>query len=210
MAARFNKDLKKLYLGRLTLLVVLIITLLISLFSLLAINNISKYNLSPVASSSLVDIEKTEKPGLPKRLIISSINVDVNVDYVGLTSVGVMDIESNSRNAAWYMLGPRPGDKGSAVIAGHYGWGENNEPAIFNDINKLVKGDELSVIDQKGQSVIFVVREVRKYLPESDATFVFKANDNRAHLNLITCNGVWVDDKQSYSDRLVVFTDMKI
>lgn len=189
------------------LLVVIVTSLLNLLIIALAIKTVI-YNYLPSSTAESVVIEKKLiKPGLPRQLIIPSININATIDYVGLASDGAMDIKPNPMIVAWYMLGPRPGEEGSAVIAGHYGWTENGAPAIFNNIQKLNKGDKLSIIDQKGQSINFKVRGVRKYKPDSDATTVFHSNDGKSHLNLITCNGVWVNDKQSYSNRLVIFAD---
>jgi LPXTG-site transpeptidase (sortase) family protein len=144
----------------------------------------------------------------PSRLKIPIINVDATVYNVGLTSDGTMDIAKDPDKVAWYEFGPHPGEIGSAVIAGHYGW-IGDKGSVFNDIHTLKNGDELSVIDGTGIIIVFVVREIRIYNPESDATTVFKSNDGKSHLNLITCNGVWENNKQSYSNRLVVFTDRK-
>jgi len=35
------------------------------------------------------------------------------------------------------------------------------------------------------------------------------SNDGKAHLNLITCAGVWDEVEKSHSSRLVVFADME-
>jgi sortase A len=213
MKVRPSRSTRKLPIRWLVLAVIIAAATLVLLLVLIATRTASKDNLlSPVVSKVVREtkpIAAEVKPGLPKQLIISSININAPIDYVGLTPDGAMGIKANPEIVGWYMLGPRPGDKGNAVIAGHFGWQENGKSAIFNDIQKLNKGDELSVVDQEGQSVTFVVREIRKYNPDADATVVFQSSDDGSHLNLITCNGVWVKDKQSYSDRLVVFTDKK-
>ena len=144
--------------------------------------------------------------GLPVRLKIPKINVDAALQYVGLTANGEMDVPEDPSDAAWLDRGPRPGEKGTAVIDGHFGW-KNDIPAVFDDLAKLQKGDKLYVEDQNGVSTIFVVREVRAYGATENASDVFTSSDGRAHLNLITCEGVWSKVSQSYSNRLVVFTD---
>lgn len=212
MRVRLSRYSNKLSFKWLILAIVFAGSLLAVLLTLIATRTVAQNHLlSPVVTRNAGVVQKPihTEPGLPVRLTISSININTTIDYVGLTPDGSMDIKANPEVVGWYMIGPRPGDKGSAVIAGHYGWQPNGKPAIFNDIQKLHKGDELSVVDQQGQSVTFVVREIRKYNPDADATAVFKSSDDGSHLNLITCNGVWVKDKQSYSDRLVVFTDKK-
>lgn len=51
------------------------------------------------------------------------------------------------------------------------------------------------------------MREIRSYDPTVDASGIFGSNDGKAHLNLITCEGIWDATKKSYSKRIVVFTD---
>lgn len=147
--------------------------------------------------------QKQTSSGLPVRLKIPEINVDSAVEYVGLAPDGTMDIPKSPDNVAWFELGPRPGENGSAVIAGHYG----GKVSAFDNLYKLRKGDKIYVEDDKGVIIPFVVRESRRYDPEADASDVFSPSDGKSHLNLITCEGVWNKVSESYPKRLVVFTD---
>ena len=164
----------------------------------------------PLTANAMILLEdgKVNFP-LPVRLRILKINVDATVEYVGLTSDGAMDVPKGPTPVAWYMLGPKPGEIGSAVMAGHSGW-RNNIPAVFDDLYKLEKGDKIYVEDDKGVTTTFIVREIRKYDPKADATDVFISNDGKAHLNLITCTGIWNKINKSRSERLVVFTDKEM
>lgn len=144
--------------------------------------------------------------GLPVRLTIPVIGVDVAIEYVGVTPLGAMDAPKGPQNVAWFQFGPRPGETGSAVIAGHYGW-KDNIPAVFDELSKLQKGDTISVRDERGVLTTFVVRDSRLLGENEDASSVFTSNDGKAHLNLITCEGVWNATTKSYSKRLVVFAD---
>ncbi len=155
---------------------------------------------------SLDGMPEEVRAPLPIRLVIPKMHVDAALEYVGLTKAGAMDVPKGPASAAWYDLGPRPGEGGSAVIAGHYGW-KNNIPAVFDDLFLLEKGDKLYVVDEKGATSTFTVRQVRTYGENDDATDVFGAGDGNAHLNLVTCKGVWNKGKKSYSERLVVFAD---
>lgn len=149
---------------------------------------------------------KQERPELPARLKIPKINVDAAIEYIGLTPEGAMDAPKNPDNVAWFSAGQRPGENGSAVVAGHYGI-KNNKPSVFDNLYKLRKGDKLYVEDKKGLIITFVVRESRRYDPNANASSVFGSKDGKPHLNLITCEGVWNEVSKSYSVRLVVFTD---
>ena len=193
-------------------------------FAVLLLNFIPK-NLTQSSSASLVENTvalsnqeqatlgsptipnpEPETLGSPARLKIPSINVDAHIEYVGLTPDGAMDVPKDPDNVAWFDLGPHPGENGSAVMAGHYGW-KNNIPAVFDNLHKLRKGDKLYIEDDKGVIITFVVRESRRYNPNDDASDVFGSTDGKSHLNLITCEGVWDKISKTYSKRLVVFTD---
>lgn len=147
-----------------------------------------------------------EDYGLPARLKIPLIDIDSVVEQAGLTSQGAMDVPKNQNNVAWFNVGPRPGENGSAVIAGHFGW-KNGKSSAFDDLYKLRKGDKLYIEDEKGRPVVFVVRESRSYDANANASDVFFSSDGKAHLNLITCEGVWDKERKIYSKRLVVFAD---
>jgi len=144
--------------------------------------------------------------GPPARLMIPAIRVNAIVEHVGITAEGAMATPKNSANVAWFNLGSIPGQKGGAVIAGHYGW-ENSMPAAFDNIAKLKRGDKVYVLDENELTSVFVVRDIRIYEERQSITGVFSSSDDKAHLNLITCAGGWDKAKNSYPDRLVVFTD---
>ena len=146
--------------------------------------------------------------GLPVRLKIPEINVDAVIESVGLTSGGIMDMIKRQDNVAWFKLGRRPGEIGSAVVAGHYGW-ENEKTSVFDNLHELREGDKVYVEDDKGATIVFVVRANRNYDPKADASDVFSSNDGKVHLNLVTCEGIWDQASESYSKRLVIFTDQE-
>ena len=110
-------------------------------------------------------------------------------------------------DVAWFSLGPRPGDNGSAVITGHYGHWKNGGGSVFDDLNKLSPGDKIYVEDKKGATITFVVRELQTYGQNEFAPGVFNSGDGKAHLYLITCEGTWSSAQKTYSNRLVVFVD---
>ncbi|MGV9001373.1 MAG: class F sortase [Candidatus Saccharimonadaceae bacterium] len=151
----------------------------------------------------------TVSVSLPVELRIATISVAATVNPVGLTPLGDMDINDNAEQVAWYKLGPKPGEEGSAVIAGHYGW-KDGKGSVFNSLNTLKKGDEIATIGENGEVVRFSITRIATYHPDQDATDVFKSDDGKAHLNLITCKGTWINTQSTYSDRLVVFSDRAV
>jgi len=153
-----------------------------------------------------ISSQSTSPTGAPVRLKIPKITVDAAIEYVKIAPDGKMDTPKNLDDVAWYEPGVRPGEEGSAVIAGHYGW-VKGKGLVFGDLHTLRMGDKIYIEDDTGKVISFVVRESRRYDPEADTEDVFVSNDGKAHLNLITCDGSWNTAQQSYSERLVVFAD---
>jgi LPXTG-site transpeptidase (sortase) family protein len=159
-----------------------------------------------VTDKPSITYQEQASPGLPVHLKIPGINVDSAIESVSLTPEGAVGIPKDPDNAAWYNLGPIPGNIGSAVMSGHVNW-YYGAKGVFENLNKLKPGDKIEVLDDKGSTISFVVRESRSYDAAADATDVFYSKDGKAHLNLITCEGVWNKLAKQYSKRLVVFAD---
>lgn len=144
---------------------------------------------------------------IPSRVKISAINVDADVESVGLDSQNRMDVPKEDMNVAWYNLGFKPGEKGSAVLAGHYD-ARTGGPAVFYDLAKLRPGDTIQVTYADNEVFTFTVTDSELYdfdkVPLED---IFNSTD-KARLNLITCDGVFNKSSANYSKRLVVYTEL--
>jgi sortase A len=146
--------------------------------------------------------------GLPVRLKIPKINVDAPVGPVGLTKDGHMEAPANRLDVGWYKIGSRPGNNGTAVLAGHYGQLATGEGSVFDSLHTLEKGDSIFVEDENKMTAAFVVRESKSYRWDEEGAAVFNfSSDGKSYLNLITCQGTWNEKQASYSNRLVVFAD---
>lgn len=153
----------------------------------------------------ILGVESPKKTqSLPVRLVIPVINVDAKIKPLGVSQTGEMEAPDDSISVGWFKFGSAPGEKGSAVIAGHLD-GKNGEDGVFKNLYKLKNGDELYVEDSTGKSTHFIVQGSRIYDP-GFAEEIFSSNDG-VHLNLITCDGAWDGTKKSYSKRLIILTD---
>ncbi|MDO8618779.1 MAG: class F sortase [Candidatus Daviesbacteria bacterium] len=191
------------YIRRPLLIVVIGVFSLLLLFQL-AQGVYSIYNKSVSQLIAQSNVTSKVPVGLPVRFLIPEININAKIQHVGVNSQGEMGVPNNTIDVAWFKLGSRPGEKGSSVISGHFD-GKNGETGVFTNLYKLKVGDKLYIEDDRGKTTTFVVRESRTYDP-GYADEVFSINDS-AHLNLVTCDGVWDGTKKSYSKRLVVFAD---
>jgi len=145
--------------------------------------------------------------GLPDRLIIPSIGVNALVQTVGIDSAGRMGIPTNFVDVAWYKLGPRPGESGSAVIDGHLDTAKDAN-AVFINLSLLKSGDDIYILDKAGQRVHFRVtgKEVYNY-DKAPVEKIFDQGGKISRLNLVTCDGTWNQVARNYSERLVVYSE---
>lgn len=153
-----------------------------------------------------------EKQGLiysGSYLLIPKLNINAPLGEVGLTPEAAVDTPDQAWLPAWFNQGPLPGEIGTAIIVGHSGLWKNGQKTIFNNLADLVAGDKIYIKDAAGLTKIFIVRQLLFYNQDDDAPEVFYSEDERSHLNLITCDGVWDNVTNSYPTRLVVFTDLE-
>lgn len=163
-----------------------------------------------MATTATTTVMVAQNGAAPAHFTIPRLGVDAGFQYNGLKPDGTMEVPSNIYDVGWFTGSVYPGEKGVAIITGHVAQirrGIMTKPGVFMKLSELSPGDKLYVLNNKGESVAFVVRELRTYDPTADATDVFNNPDGGAHLNLITCEGTWDQSLLSFSQRLVVFTD---
>jgi sortase (surface protein transpeptidase) len=171
--------------------------------------------LSPQATTHRAEKMTAAKAAVPRvtharpvRLVIPKIGLDATIEYVGLTADNAMAAPSGPGKVGWYRFGPRPGNRGSAVIDGHSGYADGR-PAAFDDLPELGKGDKLYVEDASGRMASFIVRKKKLYARAASPAEVFAPTASR-RLNLITCTGSYDVAAGTHSQRLVVFAELQL
>ncbi len=144
----------------------------------------------------------------PQTISIPRINVTADVESVGQDAEGKMDVPKGVFNVGWYNLGFKPGEKGSAVMAGHLDT-ITGAPAVFYNIGQLQAGDEVMVTDKNGKTLNFTVTGVQSYAFDKVPLQEVFASTDKPRLNLITCVGTWDVGSRNYSERLVVYTVLR-
>ncbi|WP_114571951.1 class F sortase [Exiguobacterium flavidum] len=143
----------------------------------------------------------------PSRIEIPSLDVDAKIEEAGLLANGQMEDPKSPETVGWYANGTKPGERGNAVLAGHVD--SKTGPAVFFDLQKLNKGDEIIVSDEEGERLTFVVEEKKKYRAELSPIEDIFDYSYQSHLNLITCTGVFDQETKNYDERLVVYTTLQ-
>ncbi|MFI9251212.1 class F sortase [Streptomyces sp. NPDC053069] len=158
------------------------------------------------ARSSADPAKATDTPGrsVPSRLRIPEIGVDTPVMRLGLAqdgSVQVPPITAHDR-AGWYQNSPAPGQTGPSVILGHVTVGAYGD-GVFRHLDRLRRGDGITVRLENGRSAEFTVTSVRTVAKADFPTKAVYGDVDRPELRLITCGGPRTGD--GYLDNVIVF-----
>ncbi len=156
-------------------------------------------------SSTTTDMKLWPSNAVPVLLSIERLGISADIESVGLID-NAMAVPSSIEDVGWYQHGPRPGDQGSAVLAGHVNW-TTGRSAVFSLLHTIVVGDTVQVTNSLGHVDTFIVRSIKDYPIDSDTSEVFTSIDGLSRLNLITCDGVWDPVLKTHLSRLVVFTE---
>lgn len=147
--------------------------------------------------------------GRPLRLRIQAIGVDAEIESLALTSDQKIAVPTAWERVGWYREGYRPGEKGRAVLSGHFD-DDQGRPAVFSRLADLRPGDRIELDYADGSSMEFVAGDQRlvDVAAVDAATWeaIFGASE-QPMLSLITCDGVWDAALGTYSLRRVVFAE---
>jgi LPXTG-site transpeptidase (sortase) family protein len=102
--------------------------------------------------------------------------------------------------AGWLYGTAFPSWAGNSALTAHV-YNANGLPGPFHDLGRLMWGDEL-IVHAFGQSYIYEVREVERYIRPGDTSSVYR-HEEYPWLTLITCKG-YDEDNNSYRWRVIV------
>lgn len=139
---------------------------------------------------------------LPKRILIPAIGVDAGFEFVGLAADGSMDVPKDPNQVAWYRLGPRPGERGNAILAGHVDW--DGRMAVFWGLKDLQAGDLIEVVAADDKKYEFVVQWKKWYGADTAPVEDVFRQAEIGEITLITCGGEFDRKRRQYLSRLVV------
>lgn len=151
---------------------------------------------------------KTLGHSLPVKLDIPRIGVHAPVSTLGLKSDGTIEEPPLSKPnlTGWYRLGPTPGEKGPAVIAGHVD--AHGGPAVFYRLKQLRRGDKVTVTRKDGSVVTFTVDAIQQAPKDAFPTKKVYGDIGFPGLRLITCGGSFDKRSGHYIDNVIAYGHM--
>jgi sortase (surface protein transpeptidase) len=167
---------------------------------------VAEHELAPELRSDEPDAappEPIEQAARPETVAIP--RIDVHADLIGLDldADRRLEVPTDPQVPGWFVRGPRPGEDGAAIVAGHVD--SQRGPAIFWRIPELEPGDEVIVHREDGSEVVFVVDRVGRWPKDEFPTDEVYRRSAGPELRLITCGGIFDEDARSYRDNIIVF-----
>lgn len=167
---------------------------------------------SPAASSPLTRSPLPDRPAAaamgvpvarPVTVEIPTIGVEASLVDLDLDQDRRLQVPDDPARGGWYVRGPRPGEDGPAVVAGHVD--SQAGPAVFWRLGELAPGDRITVHDAERTRHVFVVDRVERWPKDDFPTDAVYRQSHGPELRLITCGGAFDRDTGHYRDNVIVF-----
>ncbi|MGW5127148.1 class F sortase [Streptomyces sp. NPDC004069] len=146
-------------------------------------------------------------PSPPLRIRIPSIRIDAPLTGLGLTKSGSLDVPpADKKNlAGWYEAGTTPGERGTAIVAGHVDNAQG--PAVFYNLGALRKGSTVEIDRRDGGVAVFTVDAIEVYESKDFPDEKVYGPAKRPELRVITCGGGY-SKSTGYQGNVVVFAHL--
>ncbi len=141
----------------------------------------------------------------PVQLSIPQLDIDKRLTGLQVNPNRELEVPRAYDDIGWWTTGPRPGERGAAVMVGHVDSVEG--PAVFYRLSSLRKGATISVRRADKTELTFVVSKVESYAKDDFPDQLVYRTGGSPALHLVTCSGVY-DSSTGYRDNVVVFADL--
>lgn len=163
---------------------------------------------APTATGSAAPAPARVRAAVPVSLEIPRIKVSTRLLRLGLNPDRTLQVPppNHADLAGWYDGSVPPGDRGSAVIAGHVD--SDAGPAVFYNLSVLEPGDTVRVQRSDRRTATFRVDRIASFRKSSFPTRMVYGQVKYAGLRLITCGGSYIKSAGGYQSNTVVFASL--
>ncbi|MFI5701983.1 class F sortase [Streptomyces xanthochromogenes] len=143
----------------------------------------------------------------PVRVEIPAAGVDASpILDLGLAADGTVEVPSvaDAERIGWYDKGVTPGQKGPAVLIGHFDTVKG--PAVLRNVSAVEVGDTVSVTRADGRTAKFRVRALEQVDKKTFPTQKVYGDTDRPELRIITCGGELTGGHRP--DNIILYADL--
>lgn len=139
----------------------------------------------------------------PAHLGIPAIGVSADVNSLGLTPKGYVQVPADAHAVGWYEGSVVPGAPGASVLLGHT---SRTGHAVFNRLRELQAGDTVTVDRADASIARYVVDRVASFNRSKFPTTQVYGPSSSPVLRLVTCAGL---HDGRFTDNLIVFAHLE-
>lgn len=151
------------------------------------------------------------QPTDPKKIIISELGIDGFIQNVGIDQNNQVAVPTNTHIAGWFVDSVLPGEKGLSIIDGHIDVREGSPPALFQNLQNVTLSDEVTITFGDDSTKRFRVLQVKTVPLDEAADILFSSLPGvERQLNLITCSGSYDETVETFSQRVIVSTELVV
>ncbi|GAA4072101.1 class F sortase [Streptomyces hundungensis] len=165
--------------------------------------SVSAASSAPAAARAAVALPASK----PVRVRIPSAGVDASpILDLGLAADGTVEVPSvaDAERIGWYDKGVTPGQKGPAVLIGHFDTVKG--PAVLRNVSQVRVGDTVSVTRADGRTVEFEVRALEQVDKKTFPTQKVYGDTDRPELRIVTCGGELTSGHRP--DNIILYADL--
>ncbi|MFE0680705.1 class F sortase [Streptomyces sp. NPDC058961] len=165
--------------------------------------SVSAASSAPAATRAAVALPASK----PVRVRIPSAGVDASpILDLGLATDGTVEVPSvaDAERIGWYDKGVTPGQKGPAVLIGHFDTVKG--PAVLRNVSQVRVGDTVSVTRADGRTVEFEVRALEQVDKKTFPTQKVYGDTDRPELRIVTCGGELTGGHRP--DNIILYADL--
>lgn len=161
---------------------------------------------APVAPAATAPAAAVETAA-PEWLEVPAISLRTGtLTELGLAADGALQVPGDAVTAGWFTGGPKPGEPGPAVLAGHVDY--KHVPGVFVRLKELRAGAEATVHRKDGTTALFKVYRVDRYPKATFPTDQVYGDTAGPELRLITCGGEFDRSTGNYLDNVVAYAKL--
>lgn len=160
----------------------------------------------PAAPTRPAPSPSTMKAATPLSINAPTVEITSSLGQVAMNPNGTIEVPTNPDQAAWYRLGPTPGQLGPAVIVGHLD--SIKGPAVFYRLSSLRPGQIINITRSDKTVAHFRIDAINTYRRDHFPTQAVYGPINYAGLRLITCGGAYNKNAKAYDSNVVVFATL--
>ena len=150
--------------------------------------------------------ERSQPTGVPVRLVLPLIGVDVPVEPLSLSDDLTMPAPQHAGVVGWYTFSAEAGMPGNAVLAGHRDW--QRQRGAFFSLGALGEGADIWVQDGSGAWYLYQVIWSASLPEETLLVGDVVGPTDTPSLTLITCSGTFSQTAGQFLERRIVRAEL--